>query len=268
MKMSYLEREIREQPAVLERLLAQEGGSARRLAEAMLKRRIQYVMVAARGTSDNAGRYGNYLFAAMNQMPVALATPSLFSVYEKPPRFGDCLVLGISQSGQSPDIVSVLAEARPPGCAYGRDHQRSYVAAGHNCRSSAGATRRPGAECGRHQDLHGRAGRHCPAERHAGRRGNAALEALSAVPDAAARTLELAPEVVHIAERYRFMDRCVVLGRGYNYATAFEVALKLTETNYIAAEPYSPADFLHGPLAMLDENLSRHRARADWADPP
>ena len=70
---------------------------------------------AARGTSDNAGRYANYLFGAINQLPVALATPSLFTIYKQPPRFNNALVLGISQSGKSPDIVSVLAEARRQG---------------------------------------------------------------------------------------------------------------------------------------------------------
>jgi glucosamine--fructose-6-phosphate aminotransferase (isomerizing) len=80
------------------------------------------------------------------------------------------------------------------------------------------------------------------------------LSALEKVPDAAARTLQLAPHIARIAERYRFAYRMVVLGRGYNYATAFEIALKLKETNYITAEPYSPADFLHGPLALLDES--------------
>ncbi len=55
--------------------------------------------------------------------------------------------------------------------------------------------------------------------------------------------------------RYRYADHFVVVGRGFNYATAFEVALKMTETSYLVAEPYSPADLLHGPMAMIDRGF-------------
>src|SRR5512136_1844794 len=113
--MSNFEKELYEQPDVVTRLIAEESEHAGRLAAEMRRRGVQYVMVAGRGTSDNAGVYGKYLFAAMNKLPVAMATPSLFSIYGTPPIFGDALVLGISQSGQSPDIVCVLAEARRQG---------------------------------------------------------------------------------------------------------------------------------------------------------
>ena len=85
------------------------------LAAEIKRRDIQYVVIAARGTSDNAGRYAQYLLGAMNGLYVGLATPSLFTIYDAPPRFGNALVLGISQSGKSPDIVAVLAEARRQG---------------------------------------------------------------------------------------------------------------------------------------------------------
>ena len=215
--MSYLEQEIREQPDVLTRLLAAEVEKARALAEAVRGRKIQYIMVAARGTSDNAGRYGQYLFGAMNHLPVALAAPSLFSIYGTPPRFGDCLVLGISQSGQSPDIVSVLEEARRQGAL------------------TAVITNEPDSPLGRAGDhvisLHAGPERSVAATKTytaelmavalinavlSGAPAN--LEALSAVAEAAAQTLELAPQVKRVAERYRFVDRLVVLGRGYNFA--------------------------------------------------
>jgi glucosamine--fructose-6-phosphate aminotransferase (isomerizing) len=250
---SFLETEICEQPEVLGRLLAAEVPSAQRLAAAMRERDIQYIMIAARGTSDNAGRYGNYLFSAMNGLPVALATPSLFSIYHTPPRFGPCLVLGISQSGQSPDIVSVLTEARRQGvltAAITNEPDSPLAAAADQLielhagpEQSVAATKTYTAQLA------------AIALLSAVLSGDPAhLQALQAVPEAAQQTLALSAQVQRIAERYRFADRCVVLGRGYNYATAFEVALKLKETNYIASEPYSPADFLHGPLAMLDES--------------
>jgi glucosamine--fructose-6-phosphate aminotransferase (isomerizing) len=249
--MSFLEAEIHEQPAVLARLLAAEMEPAERLAAAIHQRHIQYVMIAARGTSDNAGRYAQYLLGALNGLPVALAAPSLFSVYGTPPRLGPALVLGISQSGQSPDIVSVLAEARRQGCltAAITNEPDSPLAreADHVLALQAGPERSVAATKTYTAELA------AIALLSAALSGDPAQRAaLTAVPDAASRTLALAPDVARIAERYRFADRCVVLGRGFNYATAFEIALKLKETNYIASEPYSPADFLHGPLAMLD----------------
>ncbi len=250
--MSYLEQEIHEQPEVLARLLAAEVENAHRLAAAIRGRRIQYLMIAARGTSDNAGRYGQYLFAAMNQLPVALATPSLFSIYGQPPRLGDALVLGISQSGQSPDIVSVLAEAQRQGAltaAITNDPGSPLAAAAdHVLQLHAGAERSVAATKTYTAQLA------AVALLNAVLSGDPAnLAALQAIPAAVQHTLKLADQVRRYAERYRFADRCVVLGRGFNYATAFEIALKLKETDYIAAEPYSPADFIHGPLAMLDD---------------
>jgi glucosamine--fructose-6-phosphate aminotransferase (isomerizing) len=110
-----LREEIREQPHVLQRLLDEETARVERIARMLRQRPIGYVLIAARGTSDNAARYGQYLLGAHNRLPVALATPSLFSVYGEPPRLEGGLVVGISQSGQSPDIVAVLAEGRRQG---------------------------------------------------------------------------------------------------------------------------------------------------------
>jgi glucosamine--fructose-6-phosphate aminotransferase (isomerizing) len=251
--MSDFERELYEQPDVVSRLIAEEGEHAGRLAADIRRRGVQYVMVAGRGTSDNAGVYGKYLFAAMNKIPVAMATPSLFSIYGTPPRFGDALVLGISQSGQSPDIVSVLAEAGRQGAltaAFTNDpdsplaQQADHVLALHaGPELSVAATKTYTAQLA------------AVALLNVALKGDSTLlSALRAIPAAMRSALELAPQVARVAERYRFADRLVVLGRGYNLATAQEIALKLKETNYIAAEPYSPADFIHGPTAMVDEN--------------
>ena len=78
------------------------------------------------------------------------------------------------------------------------------------------------------------------------------VEELRRLPDALAATLALAGAVAQRAERYRYLDRCVVIGRGYNYATAFELALKLKELTYLTATPYSSADFRHGPIATIE----------------
>ncbi len=115
LKETNLYREIHAQPAALSLLLASEKENIQVLAQEIKKRNISYVVIAARGTSDNAGRYAQYVLGAHNGLMVALATPSLFSIYGQPPQLGNALVIGISQSGKSPDIVSVVAEARKQG---------------------------------------------------------------------------------------------------------------------------------------------------------
>ena len=108
--------EIFEQSKVLSQLVSTQRPQVEKIAREIIRRDIQYVFLAARGTSDNAGRYANYLWGAYNQLPLALATPSLFSIYNQPPRLRNALVVGISQSGQSPDIVSVVSEGKRQGC--------------------------------------------------------------------------------------------------------------------------------------------------------
>ena len=112
---TFLFQEIHEQPQILEQFLNYEQGTIAQLVEAIRRRSISHIVIAARGTSDNAGRYAKYLFGAVNRLPVSLATPSLFTIYKQPPNLKNALVLGISQSGKSPDIVSVIAEARRQG---------------------------------------------------------------------------------------------------------------------------------------------------------
>ena len=114
-EQTHLYQEIHEQPQAVARLLERNQDVTAALVQEIRRRNIDHVMIAARGTSDNAARYAKYLFGAHNRLPVALATPSLYTIYKQPPLFGNALVLGISQSGKSPDIVSVLAEARSQG---------------------------------------------------------------------------------------------------------------------------------------------------------
>ncbi|MEN8242997.1 MAG: SIS domain-containing protein, partial [Chloroflexota bacterium] len=107
--------EIFEQPSRLEHLLSSQRKNIEKIAKAIQSQDIRYAFLAARGTSDNAGRYANYLWGAMNGLPLALATPSLFTYYQQPPKLKNALVVGISQSGQSPDIISVLNEGKRQG---------------------------------------------------------------------------------------------------------------------------------------------------------
>lgn len=248
---SNLFQEIHQQPQVLSRLLANEQEAIKNLAEVVRQRQVSHVVIAARGTSDNAGRYAQYLLGAVNHLSVALATPSLFSIYQQMPRFGNALVIGISQSGQGPDIVAVLAEARRQGAltaaitnfadselAQVADHvvglhagQEKSIAATKTYTSQLLAIAMFSASLAENPEM---------------------FDLLQQAPNMVAATLSMEPEIGQIAQRYRYMRHCVVIGRGYNYATAFEMALKLKELTYTIAEPYSSADFLHGPMALIE----------------
>ena len=252
--MSQLAREIQEQPVVIRRLLEAERDTALRVAEAIRSGHIQHVVIAARGSSDNAARYAGYLFGALNQLSVGLAMPSLFTLYDRPPRLADTLVVGISQSGQSPDIVAVVAEGRQQGAltlAITNDLRSPLAAEVEHCLElHAGPERSVAATKTYTASLTALAMLAASLAEDTNR-----LAQLDGLPEAVAQTLTLDQTAQATANRWRFADRCVVVGRGYNYATAFEIALKLKELTYLVAEPYSPADFLHGPVAMVERDF-------------
>lgn len=253
-KESRLYQEIHQQPAVLDAFLQNELSAVETLAQAIRERDIRYVLIAARGTSDNAGRYANYLLGALNGLPVALAAPSLFTVYERPPRLEGALVLAISQSGRSPDIVAVLTEARRQGALTVAitnqvDSDLGQVA-DHVITQHAGEEQSIAATKTYTTQLLAIAALGATLAEDA-----QALSELRTVPEAIDRVLGCNDGVAQIAERYRYMRDCVVIGRGYNYATAFELALKLKELTYTIAEPYSSADFMHGPLALIENGF-------------
>src|SRR3954464_8833833 len=110
--MSWVETELREQPAALERFLAAETAHASEIARGLVRDDVHYLLVVSRGSSSNVARYLQYLFGTVNRLTVAFATPSLYTVYDTPPQLGPAAVIGISQSGASPDVVAVLDEAR------------------------------------------------------------------------------------------------------------------------------------------------------------
>ncbi|GAF73792.1 unnamed protein product, partial [marine sediment metagenome] len=243
--------EIIEQPEVLRRLIDVEYPNISAIAEEVRAREVEYVLIAARGTSDNAATFAKYLFGTMNRLPVALAAPSLYTVYESPPRLRNALVLAISQSGMSPDVVSVVKDARrqgmftialtnTPGSALARAAERTIL-----CR--AGEERSVAATKTYTAQLTALAMLSAALSEDEGR-----LRSLRQVPKAVAQALALNGEVSRRVGRYRGMDRCVVISRGYNYATALEIALKVKELSLVVAEPYSSADFAHGPIALLE----------------
>jgi len=249
-----LYQEIHEQPDVIRKLVSQPQHAIVDLANQIRSRGIHHVFIAARGTSDNAGRYAKYLLGAHNQMVVSLATPSLFTIYQQPPDLSDSLVLGISQSGKSPDIVSVLKEGQRQGAL------------------TAAITNFPESDLGKVADivLDLQAGEEISLA--ATKTYTAQLTCLAILsvelnptqpfqkdllllPDQISEVISNEAHLDQLAERYRYMSHCAVIGRGFNYATAFEFSLKMKELTYTIAEPYSSADFLHGPVALVDRGF-------------
>ena len=250
MNEANLYREIHEQPAVLRRLIQEEAAHIREIAGQLQQADIRYIVIAARGTSDNAATYAKYLVGATVGLPISLATPSLYTLYQEPPHLRSALVMGISQSGQSTDIVAVVREGRRQGCptlaiTNAPDSPLAqtadpviHIRAGEE--KSVAATKTYTAQLTALALLAG----YWTNDRQR-------LDEISRLPDLVAQTLTLDETIRQRAERYRYMHDCVVIGRGYNYATAFEIALKLKELTYVLAEPYSSADFLHGPIALV-----------------
>ncbi len=243
--------EISEQPERIRSLLSSQKKTVEKIAAVLNKKDIQYVFLAARGTSDNAGRYANYLLGALNGLPLALATPSLFTYYKQPPTLKNALVIGISQSGKSPDIVSVVEEGKRQGCATlaitNEPNSDLANVSDFVLDIQAGAEKAVAATKTYTTELMS------VAMLSAAMTGNKKYwNELHKLPGWMKQTLKQDAFISQVAQRYRYMKQTIVLGRGFNYATAFEWALKLKELTYIIAEPYSSADFAHGPIAMVE----------------
>jgi glucosamine--fructose-6-phosphate aminotransferase (isomerizing) len=246
--------EIFEQPTAIARLLDLQSNEIKKIAKTIKNRDIRFVYLAARGSSDNAGIYAKYLWGTANDLPVALAAPSLFSIYKDPPALRDALVVGISQSGQSPDIVGVVEHGRQQGAL------TLAITNGINSPLAEAAEMVIDTVAGREYAV--AATKTYTAQLTAIAMLSTSLsgdaenrEWLSRLPGMVSDTLELDEIIKDAATRYRYMTECVVLGRGFNYATAYEWSLKLKELSYVVAEPYSSADFQHGPVALASQGF-------------
>ncbi|MBI3750303.1 MAG: SIS domain-containing protein [Chloroflexi bacterium] len=243
--------ELGESPAVVERLLDAAAEPIERVAQAVRARAIDLAVIAARGTSDHAAVYAQYILGARNGMVVAPATPSLSSLYDAPPHLARALVLGISQSGRSPDVVSVLADARRQGAltvAVTNEPDSELAGAaefvielGAGPELAVAATKTYIAEVG------------VVAMLSAALSGDAeSAKQLRAAPAAMRAALDQESRVKRLAASRARIEECVVLARGFQYATAREWALKLKELTRVLADPYSGADFQHGPIALVE----------------
>ena len=251
--MSQMLAEIREQPTALERTLTEELKPIEELRRRLEVQRPRLILLAARGTSDNAAQFGRYLLEITTGIPVSLAAPSIFTLYRASINLDGVLVVALSQSGESTDTNYVLERAR---------EQRALT---------IGVTNEPGSTMARiaeHTFLV-RAGKEksvAATKTYTGQLlmlyllayalgGTVKPDQLARLPGLASAALNLEDEIAARSERYRFMEHAVVIGRGLNYANAFEFALKLMETCYVIAERFSSADLMHGPIAMVGQSF-------------
>jgi glucosamine--fructose-6-phosphate aminotransferase (isomerizing) len=250
-----LRAEILEQPAAVQRLLDAAPTAFAPISTAVRSRRPRFAVIAARGTSDNAGIYAQYLLAIRNGLIVALAAPSTITLFGARPNLADALVVGISQSGRSPDIVAVIDEGRRQGAltvALTNDADSPLAdSADHVVDLRAGPERATAAT------------KTYTAELVAAALLSTALDPptsgetrdLAGLPATISAALTAEPHARDLATSHAKRQRAVVLGRGYSYASAREWALKLQELALVAAMPYSAADFEHGPLALAEPGL-------------
>jgi glucosamine--fructose-6-phosphate aminotransferase (isomerizing) len=253
-----LRAEILEQPAAVARLLDRGRESIAAAAAAVRASGISQVVIAARGTSDHAAIYAQYVLGARHRLPVALAAPSIVTLYGVLPRFERALVIGISQSGASPDVVAVVAAARDQGAptlAITNDPRSPLAAAAATVVDlSAGPERAVAATKTYTAELATIGMLAAALEPDPTRRAEDEA-ALAALPEAIGRSLGAEADAERAAADQADASRAIVLGRGYEYATAREWGLKLKELARVFADPYSAADFLHGPLALIEPGV-------------
>lgn len=240
--------EIAEQPAVLERLKRDAAPAAAEIATVLRARAPRFVLFVARGTSGQAALYGKYLVEIQHSLPCGMVSPSTFTTYHSRPDLRDVLVIAVSQSGGSPDLVRTIEVARTLGAstlavtntadsdlARASELQLDVIA---GAEKSVTATKSYSAEL---------LGLWLVVQAWRG----AGTGPAAGLPDAVAGHLARHPEVAAIADRYRFADRMVITGRGFSYPTAGEAAMKLMETCYLPAQAFTGSDLLHGPVAMI-----------------
>lgn len=252
--ISNFEREIFEQPVILQRFLDSSSHPIGQIARRLQSTPLRFVVIAARGTSDNAALYAKYVFGTVNRVPVALAAPSMFTLYQQPPHLNGSLVVGISQSGQSPDIQAVLDEGKRQGAVTLAitNNETSPLAesAEFVIPLQAGDEKSVAASKTYTASLAAIAilAAHWSGE-------SPLIADLAKVPSLARNALEQHHLVREIARELVDHDRLLVIGRGFDYCTLHEIALKIKELAYVFALAYSAADFLHGPIAMVEAGV-------------
>jgi glucosamine--fructose-6-phosphate aminotransferase (isomerizing) len=244
--------EIHEQPTALLRLLEHESEYAA-VARAAAARRPSAIRLVGHGSSDNAASYGVYALGLLPGWTALRDSISLSVYYEAELDFAHSVVVALSQSGRTPDVVAYVRRARERGAftvAITNDPASELaLAAEATLPLAAGEERAVAATKTYVNQL---AALVLLAGFAAGR-GPEVADGLRRVAELVAGSLDgLGRAVAPVATAFAYVGRMYVTGRGIEFATAREVALKLTETCRIAAEPLTSTDLAHGPVAALD----------------
>jgi glutamine---fructose-6-phosphate transaminase (isomerizing) len=246
---AHLDDEIAGQPDALQRVLDANVPRLPELAASLAD--VTHVVLVGRGSSDNAARYAQYLLGIQHGLPVGLATPSVQTLYGTTPRFVGSLVVAVSQSGRSPDVVGVLAAARQqgrPAVAVTNDPTSPLAGAATFVLPLEVGDERAVAATGTYTTSLAALALLSVAFRPGAERAPW-LAQLAGIPAVAAEVLagasRGAPDVLAP------LAHLLVSGRGLAYGTAFEVALKIRELTGVVAEAFSPPDLLHGPIAAV-----------------
>lgn len=254
--MSFMLKEIHEQPEVIRRMAEAEQDTVAKLSAEIKSRDIDFVMMAARGTSDHAAIYGKYLLEIKNGLAVGLADPSIYTLYSAKIKLDRALVIGISQSGQATDVAECLRQSKECGALTASitnvPGSTLTQIADHNIFCHAGPEQGVAATKTYTSTLAALFLLSSSLADDAKHAKNHLVECA----DAMQSVLAIAPYCEAKAERYRFMQDGYVISRGLNYCTALEAALKLAETSYVGMLAYSAADFVHGPIAAVHESAS------------
>jgi glucosamine--fructose-6-phosphate aminotransferase (isomerizing) len=250
--LSVLHDEIFEQPVALRRALEASRETVSAVVAEAKRRDVRYIVLAARGTSDNAATYAKYLFQITCGIPVALAAPSVHTLYESEVDYRDGLVVGVSQSGAGEDVNEVVAQARKRGaltlaltntmnsplagiaeyvlpCNAGVE---KAVAATKTYTTTLALFAQLAAEWSGYSEL---------------------ADNLQRIDAVAQKALALSVEekIVALAQTLLHAERVLTVARGLHLCTAIESALKIAETTYTPTQSFSSADLLHGPIASV-----------------
>ena len=238
--------EIAETPKVFQAILA-EREAFDSVKNVLSEQKIQSVLILARGTSDNAAHYLKYLIETQIGLPVGLTSPSSVTVYGASLKYENTLVVALSQSGQSPDLVKFSMAARTAGAyiiAMTNDDSSPLAAVAHRHLSllagpelAVAATKSYNAELLISYLL---------VASWTGKEVNG--EKIISEAMRLAATSDLVTEAVSAVSRTK---EIVILGRGFAYPNAREAALKIQETCKISVQGLSTADYLHGPISAL-----------------
>jgi glucosamine--fructose-6-phosphate aminotransferase (isomerizing) len=249
--------EISEQPAVVQRVLDEQAGAVGDLATTISRVDPSAIVLVARGSSDNAAVYGRYLLEVCDHRLTSLGAPSGLTLYGSGPRLDRTVVIGISQSGQGEDVVAYVREARRQGAptvaivndttsplAESADRVLACLAGPeHSIPATKTVTAQMTLLAMLACELADRTCRMAP---------------LRELPSALSNALTRRPAAERLARHLIAASTSLdaVIGRGFAFPPALEIALKLKETSYTAAEPFSAADFLHGPVALVENGYA------------